>query len=321
MIQEGSLTIATIDCSKFPDQTGELTEILDLMSVVHPHLQRSLDWLRWQFFETPAGSGRIYLIKEQDKIVSICCARAVRIQSGDQVVSGRLVQDVMTHPHFRGRGHCHRLVQQCTEDLISKNEIIYAFPNQSSRKIFLSKEWKVLCPVPTRSKNLADWTRSTDEKTVSELTTPFDSTVSKIWKEAGFSTAVIRDAEYLNWRYRKPNQIYHRFLIEKDKGLVVLKLYDEGQETIANICELFVRAPDLVLVRSALQFCQQFAVQNGVRRITAWLPPQHPYAAIFEEEGFGLVRTDRDVLVVPTNNQDLFLNDSWYLSLGDNDVF
>jgi hypothetical protein len=328
LTQDGSLTVKRIDCQKFQlDRIAELNEILDLMNVVQPHIKRSLDLLRWQYFESPAGPGQIYLIEEQGKIATIVCAAATKIQTENQVLSARILQDGMTHPDYRRRGLFHKLAQHCFDDLAENSHVSYGFPNLFSQGLLLKAGWKRLCSVPARSKNLAGWKRSKDEIEMDEVTTPLDSTVSTIWMEAGrmeagCSAAVFRDAAYLNWRYGKTDQVYHRFLIEKNKGLVILKEFNNGVETVVHICELFVRASERALVGSVLQFCQQFAIECGAQLITAWLPPQHAYATAFEEEGFGLVDTDRNVIVaVPSTEQEVILDRGWYFSQGDSDVY
>lgn len=318
----GSPTIEIIECREF-QKTAEINEVLTLMKLVHPHVECSLDLLRWQYFETPAGPSRIYAIKKHGKIVSMCFAGPVRIQSRNQIVPGWFLQDGMTHPEFRRQGYYRKLAEHFLEDLQDDSEVIYGFPNRFAQSCYLKIGWNILCLVPSRAKDLAGWTKSTDEIEVCKLTTEFDSIVSNIWMETEYSAAVVRDADYLNWRYRKPHQVYHRFLVESDKGVIVLKIFHNGKEPIVHICELFVRASNMMLLKPALQFCQQFAIECGAGFITAWLPPGHAYAETFEQEGFGLVDTDRNIFMSASGtNHDLILDrDTWYFSQGDSDVY
>lgn len=331
MTQEASLTIERIECGPIRHpETSELNEILELMNVVQPHIDRSLDLLRWQYFESPAGPGQIYLLKDNGEIATIICAAATKIQAGTQVLPARILQDGMTHPDFRRRGLFHKLAQHCFEDLARDSFVSYGFPNRFSQGLLRKAGWKRLCSVPTRLKNLAGWKKTHYDLSVKELLTPFDSSASNIWMEAKCSSvdhsvddsiAIFRDSDYLNWRYGKTNQVYHRFLAEGDKGLVILKNFDNGTENVVHICELFVRASHLVLIEPILQFCQQFAIECGANTITAWLPPEHAYAHAFDAEGIGLVETDRNVIVaVPASHQDV-LDKRWYFSQGDSDVY
>ena len=53
---------------------NDLNEIVDLMKVILPKLNRNRELLFWQYFQTPTGSAKLYTIREKDKIVSFYAA-------------------------------------------------------------------------------------------------------------------------------------------------------------------------------------------------------------------------------------------------------
>ncbi len=65
-----------------------------------------------------------------------------------------MVQDVMTHPNYRGRGFLHWLATVCLEDMRNDGAIGYTFPNKLSEGSFRRTGWAELSPIPLRSKDL-----------------------------------------------------------------------------------------------------------------------------------------------------------------------
>src|SRR5688572_5500802 len=88
---------------------ADLPEILELNRLIQPHLRRSLELLRWQYFETPAHDSRIYLAREPHTQALIASYGAVSqwLQVGSARTKGWMIQDVMTHPDHRGKGLLH----------------------------------------------------------------------------------------------------------------------------------------------------------------------------------------------------------------------
>lgn len=321
MRQEAAeLKLVRIDCEDWGSRPVQLNEILCFMQEIQPQIPRSMELLRWQYFQSPRGPGIIYTIRERDELVALYCTIPTSWQLRGSPVSGRLMLDAMVHPSQRGRGHFHRLIEACWNDSADACEICFAFPNDSSINGVLRSGFEVV-HVPARTKReLKEQQFSIDCKSIG---IPFDPTVAKIWSESGLTSGLCRDLPYLNWRYRKPGQQYFCYLIDGDKGFLILKLFANGCQTVLNICELFVSAAHHSTVCEVLAFCESFAVLHGATTMTAYLSAQHPYSSAYDAQGLEIDRniTRSFVAKSPEKWRNLLSAGVWHSSQGDNDVF
>jgi len=296
-------------------------QILELVNLIQPHIPWNKQHLRWQYFESPGGNARLYGINnQQGQLISFYAAVAQISQIGNRLVTTRMVQDVMTHPDYRGRGFLHQLGERCLDDIIQSGEAGYTLPNEKSAKSFRRIGWTELCSVPWRKKYL----HSNQEMTtlaVSELAGCFDrDVISSIWQSNPLFVGVNRDAAYLNWRYNKPRTKYSKFLINRDEGLIILKMFGNT----LHICDLLTRSDRLNNVSAMLNFCDNFGLQHGANILTAWLPDGHPYGAAFHEHGLKLITdVERYIFVHPGKiaNEKLLNPGIWHITQGDSDIY
>lgn len=305
-----------------PLSQNDSSEILELINHIQPDIPWSKEHLLWQYFETPAGPARLYGIKDpQGKLIAFYAAVAQRIRMGSRRVAARMIQDVMTHPDYRGRGLLHQLAEECCRDIEESGEVGYTFPNEKSANSFRRTGWTELCSVPWRKKSLGP-TSSFGNPTLDiyEVKGLFGDVVSVIWDSRNLTVGVDRDAAYLNWRYSKPATTYFKFLVNDSEGLMVLKLY---RQTL-HICDLMTRSDKLKNVPAMLKFCENFGAQRGVNVITAWLPSGHPCSYAFDQYGLEMV-TDvtRYVFVHPGKNtaHELTNPSLWHVTQGDSDIY
>ena len=115
----------------------------------------------------------------------------------------------------------------------------------------------------------------------------FDERTDLFWSEASrpFDFIVVRDSEYLNWRFDPRAGTYHiRLATEGGRVLgytVTATAYGRGY--IADLLVLPAR-PDVLeaLLRDALDRLRA----AGVSSVKAWLPRRHAYRGVFERFGF-----------------------------------
>src|ERR1700694_755549 len=240
---------------------NESRQILELINHIQPAIPWSMEHLRWQFFEAPNGCARLYGIKDQqDKLIAFYAAVPQRIRLGNRLVAARMVQDVMTHPDYRGRGFLHNLAEHCCQDIIQSDEVGYTFPNEKSEKSFRRTGWTELCSVPLRKKVLDSALIIPTNPTlrVIQVRNAFDDIASSIWDASGLAVGVNRDSAYLNWRYSKPATLYFKFLGKASEGLIILKIYQDGELRTLHLCELIVRSDKAESVAEMLKFCELF---------------------------------------------------------------
>lgn len=306
---------------------ADAQSILNLINLVQPQVPWSLSHFQWQFRDSPYGPAKLYLVKKLNgQVVSLYAAIAQRIAINGKSFQARMVQDVMTHPDYRGRGFLHDLGRRCLDDIRSTGEIGYTFPNERSEKSFRRNGWKELCPIPTRIK-LLDKERSSDVKNEVEvlpLKGPFGNSLAEIWKLSNLQIGVDRNTDFLNWRYSKPNIEYRKFIINSGEGLLILKFYSSSNEKSLHICDLFVKENCQGIIPSILSFCEDLGRTEKANFLTAWLPEKHPYADPFNAVGLKIQNSSsRFFFVYPTTESIGLIQDPtlWHLSHGDSDVY
>ncbi len=298
--------------------------LLALINLVQPHVPWTKEHLYWQFFDLPAGPAKLYVIREGEAIVSLYAAIPQILEIDGHRLEARMVQDVMTHPDFRGRGFLHYLAGLCLEDINQSDIAGYTFPNDRSEKSFRRGGWSELCEVPVRSKDLSGHIHSRGIIRIEALDEFFGDRATDIWSVAELGVGVRRDAQFLNWRYGKPNNKYYKFLIEGDRGLLVVKFYSDGNSSVLHILELVLRTRDRDLLPEVLAFCFDFAASHGALTVTAWLPNAHPYASQLDAAGLVIKSMrKRFVFVHAPDAYASRVEDSaaWHLTQGDSDIF
>ncbi|MFN2513769.1 MAG: GNAT family N-acetyltransferase [Pyrinomonadaceae bacterium] len=298
--------------------------LLGLINLVQPHVPWTRAHLYWQFFDLPAGPAKLYVIREGAAIVSLYAAIPQILEVDGHLLEARMVQDVMTHPDFRGRGFLHHLASLCLEDISQSKSVGYTFPNDRSEKSFRRGGWSELCKVPHRSKDLSGEVHSRSIVRIDPLVERFGDWATELWGVAGLSVGIRRDAQFLNWRYEKPGNEYHKFLIADDRGVLVVKFYSDGVSKVLHILELVLRTRDRDLLPEVLAFCFHFAAMHGALTVTAWLPSGHPYATQLDAAGLVIKpMRERFVFVHAPAAYASRVEDStvWHLTQGDSDVF
>jgi len=304
-----------------PSVAGEadLDSLIRLQHAVYPDRPWSREYVAWQHFHGPAGPSRLHVIRDAGRIVALYCGVPRRFDIGAQSSIAYLVQDVMTHPDYRNRGHLHVLARAFESGVRSEARYAFTFPNQFSENSFRRTGWLELMNVP--------WCRAAARSPARpvESVRPVDSfspATASIWRTLA-AVGTRRDSDYLNWRFAKPGVEYHRFVIGEERGFLVLKVYEEGGERVVNVCELLVGLQDAQALSDALAHAHRFSVEIGAQALTTWTHDAHPYAAAMREHGFQKMPCDRSVFCLGPEEALPMLGDAgnWFLSQSDNDVF
>lgn len=298
-------------------------ELLELINLVQPHVPWSEEHYRWQFRGSPAGPARLYVAEEDGRLVSLYAAVAHRVRVDGVLRTGLMIQDVMTHPDHRGKGHLHELGRLCLEEIQANGDLGFTFPNERSERSFRRNGWVELCAVPWRHRGTASLGSAAEPGARKDMR--FSELAGAIWSDSGLRIGVERDTAYLEWRYSRPGACYRRLLCE-DFGFLVLKLYQPGAgPQVLHICDLVVRASFEKRVGSLLGAAVAVARAEGASEVTAWLPEGHPYAEAFDllglrhEAGGGrFIFTTGPQALVETG---LLTAGNWHLTQGDSDVY
>ena len=317
-LKEASLSMAS---------KANLPELLAHLQLIQPHLPRTLELLHWQYFENPDGPTKIYTIRgsQDQKLHSMLVVSPQKVRMQDHVRNGHTMHDLMTHPDWRGRGYFHYLGELAFREITERGDFTYTVPNELSQKGFQRAGWKRLFLVPSRMKVLGS-SKSGDPNvtTVSEMSDPFTQACTEIWDQSGVGMGSCRSMEYLNWRYRKPGQVYRKFWVGDRQGFFILKIYSDGSQKTLHILDLLVTKNARELIPGVLRFCEHYAYENGAQTITAWLDREHFYSSYFDRAG--LVMAERPTRWVNGNfeafaDQGAMDHANWHITQGDSDVY
>ena len=294
---------------------------LHLINRLYPHLPWSEEHFDWQFARGPCGQAKLRIVESGGSAVAMYAATRKRLSLNGGDTPAWMIQDVMTDPAFRGRGFLNHLAMLFMADMDSDRLCGYTFPNKLSENSFRRNGWTELMRVPLRTAKAQAATIAEPPRPVST----FEVETVEIWQAAGVGIGVVRDRDYLNWRYGRPDTEYFRFVLGDGDGVLVLKIFDAEERRILHICELFVREQSRqLLVERTLAFVHAFATANGADILTSWLPDGHPDLVHYSHAGF--VRDD-------CNNRFIFVHGpaamlsticragSWHFSQGDSDVY
>lgn len=298
--------------------------ILDLINLIQPNIPWNKEYFNWQFFENPMGPADIYGIKNLNKkVIAIYASISKIIKFKNYELKGRMIQDVMTHPEYRGQGFLNKLSLFCLENIKKNDEIGYTFPNEKSEKSFRRNNWHELCSIPLRTKIISKNLDYKIKLDISRVEEKFDKSISSIWENSGIKIGINRNDEYLNWRYRKPGTKYFKFVLNSNEGFLILKTFKEKQTSLIHICDLVVREDKKELILPALEFAEQFGKYNNCNVITSWCNKNHIYSNFYEHFKLNLRSISRYSFIYYNNEKlkDLKISDKWYLSQGDSDVY
>lgn len=313
-------------CTVKKGSPGDAAGVLKLINQIQPHLPWSREHFMWQYYgDLGEESTILYLVLSGERVVSMFAAVKKRFCFRGELKDGYMIQEVMTHPDFRGpRGLLRHLIEWSRGDSDEMGSYMYGFPNKLSENSYRRMGWRELGRVPARTMKPVR-IEPHEESCLVEGVEQFDERADSIWNGAELEIGVCRDAHFLNWRYARPDTEYLRFYLDRDRGFLVLKLYEaEDGSKVLHLLDLVVERTARELIRPALEFTSNFAVEKQAGRVTAWLFEGHPYAEGFDAGGLRLDPDhDRFVLVRPPGEDfsEILQTGAWHLTQGDSDVY
>ncbi len=280
-------------------QEGDERGILELWKAVYSGRnydpEQWMRWWRWMYKENPAGNNKIWLAKHDDKIVGQSAIVPVMIKIGTEVVTGFQAIDTMTHPEYRRQG-IYETLARTSFDQASKEgiHIGFRFPNKTSHLIAITKlgwfdvaprefwvkpiNWKnvVKHQVKNRflSRLLSTCTFSALSRaffgarkapvieglTISEVSS-FDDRINEFWSRISkqYQMILVRDKNYLNWRYVTiPDITYSIYIADKAGeiyGYLVSRRWREDDIELGVIFDILAQSQEVAhcLISKAVQ--------------------------------------------------------------------
>jgi len=249
---------------------------------------RSVELLRWQYFEPPAG--RLYVdfaVAEEEKqfLAAIYAVFPVTMRVDGARGLGVQSLNTLTDVRFRGKGLFVKMAaatyERCGNEGVA---LVYGFPNQNSVHGFWTKlQWQALDPMPhlirplrlsffvdklTRGKirlpkfldvRLARTRTSLPRGWTLRVITELGAEIDEVWRRfsADIGFAVERDSEYLRWRLRRPGAFYETVGLFNERELIGYVIIghegDRGGRIMELIYEPAVPQAGTILLREAFR--------------------------------------------------------------------
>lgn len=272
--------------------------------------------------ENSAGNGIVWLAEDNDKIVGHYAIVPVLMNFGSYTLIGAQSLDTMTHPDYRYQGIFETLAKAVYKEAANKGiNIIYGLPNQFSHHGLIKLDWvdvrnmqMMLKPFNWRNAlnlkiknrflqvvlatgaglifNEPFWriqkTPAIEGLNITQITS-FDERFDEFWTTISNQSQimVVRNRDYLSWRYSTPDTNYSIFAAEKDhriSGYMVLlnKMRKDVKGTI--ICDLMFQSEEIMpcLISTAIEESRQ----KGADFILYYSITNKTYQRILKKNGF-----------------------------------
>ena len=346
-----------------PYKDGDEEAILELARTVNPDRHYDHDqwmrWWKWMYVDNPFGKKYIWVCDDADKVVGHYAATKVLLKVMDKNVTGRRGVDKMTHPGYRRQGISRTMINCVRADLKKDNIFLnIGFGNAAARKAQDNPEvrdvgrfkifakplnWKnslmtkmdncLLIMLGTACGRILDKTvyRLRKAPPIPDLmvsrVTSFDERINDFWNRMSnrYPIMVVRNQEYLNWRYVSvPDIEYTIYLAEKQgkiQGYVVLRTMTWEKVNLGVIFDLFFESKDIgqYLVATALEHC----LSDNVDLVYARMIADVSYLKVYRANGFIKVPfagTWFTTSIVPDIPGKFVTDpDNWFIQIGDSD--
>lgn len=342
------------------DDLAELSAMIVGMSpeVDGSHHIRDLspEYYRWMYLENPAGRAVVMGGWHEDRLVTSFAIVPKRVQFGDEVVVCGKTMDMFTEPSYQGLG----LNKQVTSRVFvaAKEQGIdmwYVTPSTASYPIFTSK-WGYVESVPVNYVvGVLDFEQAMEagvplavlgrlggrvinrvrrasarERPDADLdirsVQSIGADVDQLWqRSSGYGVALVRDSQYLNWRYIANPDTYDlnaAYRGEDLQGILVTKYTKRRGLKVGEIVD-FVTPPGAFAVRRALlRSARARFRRDGCALAQAWAIESSPLEADLRSVGIGHRRQKLAILFSPNAPRPAFYDPrAWFLAAGDgNDI-
>ena len=338
-----------------------VSEIFSFQARAWPHRNPDLipaRW-RWMFVDSAHRLGvdpRIWLYRDQGRIVGYMGSIAVRVKLGDEERQTGWLVDTMVLEEYRNQGVGPRLMVDAHEDqpfslslgqTVEMREIQFRLgwkqvaPLQVAR--LLIRPEKVLqgrLPAPAAwAAGLAFRTSHAARKLVAERTPfnvrsieRFDERHDRLWTSASrdLTCAVVRDASYLNWKYvDQPGQQFLRLEVADDQGIkgVAVWMFREPNRKCpyrrAFLVDLVAPLADATSLLHVIKAA--YTAVSGEADALLCRHTDGRLTRALRRCGFHLRQPDRFLLVDPGPLTGVSLDralssESWFVTQGDSDI-
>ena len=348
-------------------EKGDENGIFELMKAVYPEKkydrEKRMRWWKWMYIDNPAGDSRIWVADHNGKIVSSRSVILVKMKIAGETVTASQNTDLMTHPDYRRQGIFSALEKKSFNQLKEEGiPLTYSFPSNMSypgyiksgeffdthalrtmvnplnlekmlkRRIKNKFLLKIYTLIGYLFINIFYKTKKppeVDGLTITKISS-FDDRINGFWKNISneHEIIVIRDKEYLNWRYVDvPNVEYTIYLAEEGGeicGYIVLRCAKQDQLS-GHIIDIIAPLDRPEVFHSLLSKAIEYFKEEGVDVIFCKMIADKIFYKIFRENGFVssrfIIKSKFIVRINSPKISETYLKDkkNWFIQVGDSD--
>ncbi len=313
------------------DEQGFL--VLDKLLEIHPWNQRNLANWQWKYKgKNPAGDSLIFIADNKGEMVSYFAAIPMCYWINGEKIRGSHSIAMMVKPEWQNKG----LIKFVADKLIKELEnqkipFTYGYPNDNAYDLHkthlgysdISMQFLIERTLDESSDiDLHNFSSSMSFRKIDA----FDISIDTLWDEVknDFRTIVIRNADFLNWRYiARPDVPYFVFgAYDRDRlvGYCILKLYRENKILRGHFMDLFTVPGENNYGRFLVQNGLAFLKNEKVSEINLWMQGSPFFRAILGEYGFE-ENASRPMICRFNLEQEKFrpllTEKDWYFTMGD----
>lgn len=321
--------------------------------------KRPEDFYRWKYFQNPLGNAIVAIAVAGDRVVSAVAGVPKRLALGTEVVLVYELGDFLTAADFRRRGFFSRLIEMVCHEAAAKGAaFVYVRPNENSFPIlvrhlsffearrgdsrrFVTPSYFISRRTGISSSLLRisgmDWVArkalfpSTRRRSVLvERVARFGSEAETLWERArkGYKCALVRDQQYLNWRFSDCPTPYTVWLARRSDGVAgYLVSFVHVSTTLAHVLDLFAETSDVEAAQALLSTSFEQMRQEGIRSIYTWTLQSSAESSAHRVLCRSCPVKEREYLHIvfralrPEFERTRLPSEKWHLSAGDFDGF
>ncbi|MHC4944402.1 MAG: hypothetical protein ACYTG7_15405 [Planctomycetota bacterium] len=344
-----------------PIEGGDLEQLSGLISSMRPYSTDQVrvrdfspDYFHWMYFRNPAGAAYTCCAKHRDKLVCSFAMAPKRVWFKDRVVMVGKTMEMFTHPEYQGMRLMSRTAGEVYQAARASGiDMWYVTPSANSYPIF-TKKWgcveaftnnyviNVLRPSIMLSRvirpGVLGWLAGLPMEFLLGLTRffrflpsgygleakqSFGPEADALWERSkGRGIALVRDAEYLNWRYVDNPDRYLLFLCHgkggEPAGILVLKHTLRRGRKVGEIVDFLCPPEDVVTRRAMFLLAIERLLRDGCIFAQAWAIEGTALERELRSAGISLRRKKLPILLSPEAPEEEFYNpQAWFLTQGD----
>ncbi len=315
----------------------------------------------WKFYQNPAGEHLMMVAVDNDRIVAMFGSVPLKLKMGEKIFLFSQGVDIVVAPSYRQLG-VFAMLEKSTRELCLESGVYfnYAFSIKDTYLLFstlaqfdgvcqIFNMTKLINPTPylkekIRIKPLAKLIgyhcnillKTVGKKKISippglKITEVerFNDRFDHFWEEEkkNYKIALVRNSQYLNWRYIQNPSSYKIFSVEQNKfikGFIVLK-YSQEELKRGRIVDIFTEKGNNIALDLLLRSAINYFLKQNVDVVTCWMFEHWPIFHALRKHGFFKKNTPHDLIVrmLSSDFSKEYILDKhrWYLTMGDSDYY